>query len=258
MLVSPRLRRRGHKLRLPDFLIAQSSALNGASAEATYIDKVIGYSPIAYWPSNEASGTDAICQVNASQNGTHTGVTLGQTGIGDGETCPFYDGANDVTDVYTATLNGVFDPAECTVMIWAKMDTWAWTDNTQRFWFAFRADGANAIQIDKPANGSIRWQYKAGGTTKTDTKSGVSEAGWFHLAITISATADEVKYFYGGSQHGSTDSSLGTWSGALSSTQTCVGAVTNSPTSPFDGYLAHCAVWNFALAPATIADLAVV
>ena len=60
---------------------------DGAAPGASYVSKVLSYSPIAYWALDEASGA-AVCRVNAAQNGTHTAVTLGQTGIGDVEQGP--------------------------------------------------------------------------------------------------------------------------------------------------------------------------
>ena len=55
---------------------------------------------------SEASGTDMIDAV-AAHNGTYTGVTLGQPGIGDGLTCPLFDGANDYAIANHADFEGL-------------------------------------------------------------------------------------------------------------------------------------------------------
>ena len=42
-------------------------------------------------------------------DGAYTGVTLGQDGIGDGNTCPLFDGANDFLDFYSAGFSSAFN-----------------------------------------------------------------------------------------------------------------------------------------------------
>ena len=78
----------------------------------TYIQKVLGIEPgnlIAYWPMSEPSGGIAInAEGTAARNGAYTGVTLAQPGIGDGNTCPLFDGANDFNNVYSASLDAAF------------------------------------------------------------------------------------------------------------------------------------------------------
>jgi len=48
------------------------------------------------------------------------------------------------------------------------------------------------------------------------------------------------------------------WVGALSAANTVIGAQSTGATSPWDGKIAHCAIWNRALAPAEIAALATI
>ena len=67
-------------------------------SDMSYIDKVLSYSPIAYWPVNEAGGNDMFDQSGNGYDGTYTGVTLGQTGIGDGETIGGFNGNQGLFD----------------------------------------------------------------------------------------------------------------------------------------------------------------
>ena len=93
----------------------QGVKIVGLSSVVTYREKVLSYSPIAYWMQAEAAGNDSLCQVDSNQDGTYTGVTLGQPGIGDGNTCPSFDGVNDYNDIYTTSFRDVFSLTEGTI-----------------------------------------------------------------------------------------------------------------------------------------------
>ena len=56
----------------------------GLAAVLLYSEKVLALSPIAYWPLWEAAGAVAEDISGNGFDGAYTGVTLGQTGIGDG------------------------------------------------------------------------------------------------------------------------------------------------------------------------------
>jgi hypothetical protein len=226
----------------------------------SYITKVLGYSPIGYWPMNEAAGGTAFDYSGNGFDGSYTGVTLGQAGIGDGETCPYFDGANDYNNVYSAGFIASFDGTKGTFSIWVKVsDVSVWTDSTTDSAFDFDADGVdNIIRIDKSAvNNRLDYFYKAGGILKSVLKTSISDTGWMHLGLTWDKTADEMKAYYNGSQEGSTQSGLGTWAGNPLSTRCIIGAQSTTPALPWNGNLAHPAIWDSALTPAQIADLAV-
>jgi hypothetical protein len=229
-------------------------------SDEIYKDKVLSYSPIAYWMMAEAAGSDAICQVDSpAQDGAYTGVTLGQTGIGDGYTCPLFDGVNDYNNVYSTAFRDVFNGAEGTVQIWAKViDVGAWTDGTNRKIFRFASDASNVITIQKfnTAN-DLYFVYKAGGVSLIRIKTDTSETGWMPLALTWSKTANEAKAFFNGVQEGATLTGLGYWANLLAPTVTMI-ACNTAANQCWDGWIAHCAVWDSALSPANIADLAVV
>ena len=100
-----------------------------------YYQKVLSYDPIAYWMMDEKQGAVSYDMVTArntgARNGAYTGVTLGQPGIGDGNTSPLFDGANDFTNIYSASFNAAFNGAEGTLGIWMRVFNVAvWTDGT--------------------------------------------------------------------------------------------------------------------------------
>lgn len=239
------------------------SMMGGGAATlgvATYIDKVNSYGPIAYWPQNEAAGLVAIDQVNSpAQDGAYTGVTLGQPGIGDGETSPLFDGVNDVNDVYSVALNGVFDGSEGTIHLWFKVSAvGVWTDGTSDYTTQIRVNINNNIRMYKtPVNNQFEWRYRAA-AVQTIQKNGVADVGWVPVAITWSATADQVKAYWNGAQEGAVQNGLGVWAGALDILRCCVGASNNTPANPWNGWIAHPAIWDVPLGAPAIADLAIV
>ena len=238
--------------------------IGGGSDLFAYANRTLATEPsdlIGYWPLWEASGVIADnYEGTAARDGGYVGVTLGQPGIGDGNTCPLFDGANDYVDNYSASLAGAFDGGEGTALIWAKVSgVGAWTDSTQRAAFSIQADNNNRLKIQKDnANNVLQWFYFAGGTQENETRGLVSETGWMHFGITWSATADEVIHYYNGIQQGGIDTGLGTWAGAIVESTTNIGAASEAPTDIWDGYLAHHAVWTKALTQPQIAALAVV
>jgi hypothetical protein len=214
---------------------------------------------IGYWPMWEPSGGDAFDLSPEGNDGAYTGVTLGQAGIGDGRTCPLFDGANDYNDIYSAALNTDFDGAEGTLLVWAKVTAGVWTDNTNRKLVHVGADiSENYVTLWKVGDNNLAFTYEAGNTLSQVYPLAITPSGWFVLAITWSKSGDKVIAYHNGAQTGSTLTSLGTWSGALDSTLCVVGAQSITPTHPWSGTLAHAALWTTPLTAPQIASLAVV
>jgi hypothetical protein len=95
--------------------------------------------------------------------------------------------------------------------------------------------------------GELKWNYTAGATAEEHTESGQTSTGWLHMAITWDKIQDEVKFYLDGVQVGTTQSSLGSWSGSLASDKCVIGAQDNSGAAVWYGYLAHVALWDKAL-----------
>ena len=225
---------------------------------ASYSSKVLGIETanlIAYWPMNEAAGAVADnLEGTAARDGAYTGVTLGQPGIGDGNTCPLFDGANDFNDIYSVSFRDAFNAAEGTLMVWAKPTDWA---AGNRFCVGLQVDGTNIIQIDRNT-ATLRWIHIAGAVTDLVQKAAMAETGWMCLGMTWSAAGDALKAYYNGTQEGVTQATLGVWAGTLHMARTTIGAGTTVPGNPWEGYLAHCAVWTTPLTAPQMAALAVV
>jgi hypothetical protein len=227
-----------------------------------YYQRVLASDPIAYWLLDEKGGTVAYDAVTmravGAQNGVHTAVTLGQPGIGDGRTSPLYDGVNGYTDVVSAALAAAFDGSEGTAMCWARVaNAGVWTDGASRTALTVFVDADNLLLLQRNGvNNQLFWYYEANTVIDSVVLGGLTTTDWMHLALTWSASADEVRAYYNGAQTGATQVGLGAWAGVPS--RTIAGASTVAPVAPWSGYLDHVALWDRPLTPAEIADLAVV
>jgi hypothetical protein len=212
--------------------------------------------PISYLPLWEPSGIVANDISGNARHGAYTGVTLGQTGISDGRTSPLFDGINDYTNIYSASLAGAFNGAEGTVVLWGFLPAGVWIDSQTRVFVGIRVDANNLVIINRTStNNQLLLRYVAGGTISGGTIT-FSSTTWFHMAITWSKSADQMIRYINGAQTGATSTGLGVWAGALSSTQCTLGALNTVPQQILSGNLAHAAIWNKALSPAQIARLA--
>jgi len=238
------------------------------SAGLAYSEKLLATqtaSLIGYWPLNEASGTTADnAEGTADRDATYSSDVSGWpvgTGIGDGNTAPTFDGTNDYADHYTTSIRDAFDKDTGTVMIWGKVSSAGiWTAGDYRWCVSFRADSDNNVQLFKTnaaGNNELIASYKAGGTT-TRVDIVTTTTDWFHLAITWNVSSDVVKVYFNGSQTGGDQSGLGSWSGNIAVDNTKIGAFAAVPTYPWDGWLAHLAIWTTDLSAAEVATLATV
>lgn len=229
-----------------------------------YADKVLATQAahlIAYWPLWEATGAVADnYEGTAARDGAYTDVTLGQTGIGDGHTCPLFDGAAGFVNIYTTSLRDALDGAEGSFALWAKVyDAGVWTDSTTRHFLRLRADAQNRMSFTKQsADNRVDWIYEAGNVVESNTILTLSLTTWMHIAMTWSVVADQVIYYLNGVQDGAIDTGLGTWVGLLASDNTVVGASDTVPNTPWHGYIAHVALWDTPLTSTEMAALAVV
>jgi len=219
------------------------------------IQNLFGSSLIGYYPGAEVGASPLPPALDYSGRGFHgayTGVTLGQTGIGDGLTCPLYDGVADYTAL-PAGFRSAINVSEGTIALWARVSgVGVWTDATTRNLVFISADASNRILLRRSStNNQLSHSHVAGGTTKSVAFT-TSTIDWFHTAITWRVSDDEVKVYFNGVQQGATQTLLGTWAGAISAANIGGEIVARI----WDGYLAHLAVLNRAATPAEVAAAA--
>ena len=229
----------------------------------TYNKRVLKTWPIAYWPLNEGGGTNAACLVNPAQNGTAVGVTWANDNTGPfGTPAPYFDGANDYVNIYSAAFDAAFSGATGSALIWCKVaNVGVWTDTASRKALILYSDADNNYWLEKNSvNNRARWGGAAGAGAALILKNAVSTTGWVCLAVTWSdgANADQFKAFWNGTQEGATSAALNNWGGVgLDNGTTNIGCLSNAvPSQPWHGWLAHAAVWDRALTQAEITALA--
>lgn len=217
----------------------------------------MGLHPIAYWPMWEAVGLTAHDIAPNAYDGTYQGVTLAEPGVGDGSTCPFFDGANDYCNITVAGFLAAFNGSEGTVAGFLRVaNAGVWTDATERRFVRVEGPGGYILLRRTNANNILNYIYNAGGVTETVNLNTAGNTAWMHIALTWSASADEVRAYYDGVQTGATQGTLGVFGAAP--TLAMLGAESAVPARVWHGWMAHWAFWNTALTPTQIATLALV
>lgn len=231
-----------------------------AAPRLQYARKVLATKPIAYWPLNEQSGAVARCLVNPAQNGTYVGVDLGQPGIGDGWTAPYFDGANDYCNVYSIRLRDTFPYAIGSLMVWFRMAEGAWADATDRQVLSFREGGANGVYVWKSPNvGRLILRFRSTTGILSSIINGNTSTDWMNAIMTWSLNTPAAggaaqHYLDGIALNPPPDASIERF-GLVDSIYTCIGALYTAPSQVMHGHVAHCAVWSKVLSAAEVAYL---
>jgi hypothetical protein len=208
----------------------------------TYAEKVkriFGDDLLLYYVMGEGSGLVADnFEGTAARDGEYVGVTLGQPGIGDGNTCPLFDGANDYLNGLTdsiATALGM-NITKLSVMVWLKVyEAAVWDDETYRYPYNVEDDWDDSCQ-------SLKWTTTGKFTTRwgggeSDIEATMDTVDFFHLLQTVDTSLDEHKMYIDAVQTGGTGSGMTDLYGPIEILT--VGAKTTTPNSPWYGWLAH-------------------
>ena len=231
--------------------------------ERTYNSSFVGL-----WPLDEEFGTVAYDLSTNGYNATSSGLLRSNLQRGflapDGGKCAQFDGSASYINLYAA------QPAEPTaigsISVWAATPDANISGTTKMQIIRLGVDNDNNLEIafDTTAyrfNGS----YEGGGTTDNVTSDllynvdgGPQYPEWHHFALTWDAANNKLKFYVDGLQQGSTQESLGTWTGAMASTTMVLGSSSTTAADVLNGYLARVGIWSVVLPDATIADLAVI
>lgn len=196
-----------------------------------YPTKVLSYSPFAYFRLNDAGLTTADnFQGNASYDGTYGGAgwaIAGQAHTKDGFLTNRLTSSAGHVNIYSA-LNGGFDGNHGSVVCWVRSNSAAeWDAAFGRLFYAY-ADNANRIQISRISSVVSFRRFAGGADKQIDVDYSVSQpTEWLCFAMTWDTSAGgsgELKAYVNGVQVGTTQTSIGTFSGSLDSTQCCIGA----------------------------------
>jgi len=210
---------------------------------------------IGFWLQDETSGTTAEDSSGKGNDGTYSNVTLADATLL-GRPVPLYvPGDSSYLNFYSVGFNSDFDGEEGTVIVPIRVSgAGVWTDETQRTVFGALADSSNYVRLFKAINDNqFILRYMAGGTNKDIYSSGAGSLNWLWLALTWSASGDQVRGYLNGEQDGSTLSSLGSWSGSLNAGACIIGAQSTTPSYLWDGWLGPIPMWSKALTPSQVA-----
>lgn len=225
----------------------RNHALLLSAGGVSYTQQILATSPLALWPLDEGSGADILDQSGNSYNGTYTGVTWDGTQHPKGTPVPFWDGANDYGDVYSAGFDSAWNQNEGCVLLWLKAnDAGVWTDATTRYMFVANSGVSDLFWIHKTTTDSQVWFRRVGnGTSQQIVDTSFSGTDWISVLMSWSVANDEFKAYKNGTQLGTTQTGLVAASDTtLITSQTALGAGNTTPANVWHGYLGYATVWD--------------
>lgn len=228
-------------------------------APITYTETVLSLGPIAYWPLNERAGSTAFDLVDSAQNGSYGGAivlanTVGPDGVND---APLFPGGVTPVNIYSAALAGVFNGDEGSISVWFKVeDAGVWLDGVRNTVIALGADTSNEIDIEQTAaDNQLIMRRVGGGLTDSVTQVVGPQVGWIHIVITWSVSADSMSYYVNNSGLFFGGAGLSSFVGALNSNRCAVGGYFGTGARNFEGWIAHAALFDFALSSDEVSSL---
>jgi hypothetical protein len=217
--------------------------LSGKGSPPWYLAGDLATNLIAYWPlSDSALSTTYVDQ------GSHSLVgTAGGAGCLNDDGALYIAGSGGYVDLYSASLNTLWDGAENGFIIRAKVaNVGVWTDLASHRSFklqGFDADNSTTIRI--LTDGSLVWRRwgdggtvgAGNGTSTAVNTSGHTDTGWMTLGLSCSEAADTYKAFKNGAQEGTTQTGLGVYTGPLDSAECVIGATSTAGNDGWNGWL---------------------
>lgn len=234
------------------------------STTKSYLQRILDYSPIAFWPLNETSGTTADnAEGTAAMDGAHIagggGEIIGMRSniFRSGEWAYRFPSAAALVNIYSADLNTAMNKNEGSIVCWIKVPTTAqWAESSTQRYLYIAGSTSNRFIIQHSSANTIGVIRTAGGTSKTvsiDMSS--TPTTWQCIIVTYSVTNNEMKVYLNGVQQGTTQTS-GSFSGSLATTTCCIGATDTSGTNDInDRLVSNVAIFNRVLTGAEVADL---
>ncbi len=226
------------------------------------MQRVLATDPIAHWMQDEKQGGVSYDMVtarsNGARNGAYTGVDLGQPGIGDGRTAPFFDGANDFNNIQTASLAPAFNGREGSVLAWIRPAAGAFADGVTRYIIRLRVDANNDIDMRKiAAANTFNTRYLANGVNNTQNHAITDALHSVGMTWSLSAGVNgEVRSYIDGIQSGATLVALGAWT-ANPLTSATIGAAGLAPGLVWHGEIPHVPIWDRPLSSAEMLSVGV-
>ena len=235
--------------------VASATTESSALPWQTYADLVVNtYGAAEVWPLVDVdSGVTVPAYVSTpTRDGTATSVTW-QSGAspltGGTKLTPYFDGALDSIDLFTASLAGLINAASTLSirLLFQPASAGFWTDGNNHGLMLLYASATNYISMRKSvANGTLVLFAKMDNSNKVVTFSGVSGTGIFDVGLTLDKPNDQLIGYLNGSPSTPT-TGLPSWTGGAF-TQALLGTYLATPNML--GYLAFAMVWDGVVPPA--------
>jgi hypothetical protein len=214
--------------------------------------ELFGSSIIRYWPLDDPADSTAARDISGNNGaGAPTSVTFGTAGR-NGRSCATFNGTASKINVYSTAFNTIFNNAEGTAMFWFRVTAAAvWTDATLRVGIIIDGGATGRLYLCKSTTNNLIQAAYTGGVTARTREITCSTLVWNHMTMTWSQAANQFKFYLNGVQGGATQT-IGTWNGALTTTNNYVGAYSIDPLFPWSGLLSEVVLLNRPATPTEI------
>ena len=200
---------------------------------------------VAYWRLNESSGVTAHDSSPQMMHGTAQHVTWNQPGIGDGYTAAGFDGQSGLIDLFSASFQNAFDANEGTLMCWFR------NTRTTGQGVLFRV-GQFRAQWE---NGNLVLARIEGNHVQVIARP-VPDTGWHALGLSWSVQTNTLVAYLDGHEFKKEQANVAATIQPVNEGEACLGAADTSGQTPWQGAIAHVALWNRALDRHAIIGLA--
>jgi hypothetical protein len=212
-----------------------------------YKNKILSLGPIGYWPLNEASGSTAVNHgtLGVAANAAYTDVTLGQPGIGDGQTSAYFNGTTSVLSMSSVSLAAALhEKGEISFLIWAKIAEAEWLDTNYTYlWWGADYSGYWLAASKRTEIYTLRLLTSDVIKFKTD---------WMLLGVTCSVSGNKYRAYIDGVE-------IGNIAGPAAAFDVLWDFFFSNPGggyTAFKGYAAHAMLFDRVLTPTEILSLA--
>jgi hypothetical protein len=237
----------------------------GTALEAVFSQRVLNYqrdSLIQNLLLNEAAGPTATDLSPQGNDGAYVGVTLGVTGIGDGETASSFTDAPSFVRIHSTALQEDFASSQGSINIWVNLSSgvaasdWGGAQVHQFFWL--QSTGIGRVIAIQKANvaGTIRADINSTGGNISLDSTGHS-SGWISIGFAWDAASSLCRLYTNGTLAASTGGTFSSFaaSSIIVSSATALGASSTSGSNGMTGRLAHYALWSTPLSSAEFAAI---
>jgi hypothetical protein len=215
-------------------------------------------------PAWDLSGTVATDVGGNAHNGAYVGtVTLGQPGVGDGNTSIKLEGTGCI-NLYSPEFASAWNGNEFTLNLFFKpLNAAFWTNGlAERFLTIRGLAGNDDIQFYHGANNRVGVTGSIGGVAFALFLSAMSTTNWIAMTLTNSYSAHEMKLYINGKQVGTdgtqtpaTVTNLGEWTHAPLSDRCVIGAISTALGNPASGWFAYGGDAPYALTAAEVQSI---